>query len=1252
MGRQDRLRYRHLRRTLIAVPAAVVFFALVVGLLAVCLESAPVQDRVRRWIVSKVARSAGVELSIGTLRWRILVPTLELTDVVARAGGVRAEVDEVRVELGAARFFERELQFDTVALSGVRVTSVGIPEQRSGQGTGWVRLRVAHLDVRDVEVVGRDLPGRLGIVLSDLDTTWSAVDGPLRGFVRVGAARLDAPGVEPIELSLGARFRRQEQFEIDRLRVRAVGLWLDGAGHISTEGVPVLRAHGELDLAELDRVVRARAGLEGKVALTAAVDGSEAQPVKVRVTADRVEAVDFPVFDLRGSVELGPQGVTGVLEDGRFHGGVVKGRYRLRDLRRPFRQEVALEGRRVALAGLLANLGVPPGELNAVVDVAGGLRWSGKNVPGGLGSARAQLVPGSVGLGVKGSINARLESQGVILFASEDLQIGGSQVAWQGPLTLGKWEPAWAVRAQPAVLDEIGPLVNTWVGSEVVPPTLAGKGDLQISFAGPWKQLRVGLRLEADPLVYPPMRFDRVMVEAEIADGALDVESVLFRVGDGDGRISGKISWMAPETDQIDLSFRGQDIPLERVGNWIDAPVSVDGSGSFAGRLRGSLKSAKGSWALGLSDVVVAETRIGDGSAAVALEQGRFVARDLGFSEGLTGNVWWQVPDGEVGGDLSWEAMPLAPLGHTAVSIVGSIADAEVDFRWPFAEAPVGNVELVGPGLTAVLESDVDKVVSDIEVDGVGTASLLLSRDPSGGLSGGGRVELSGAQELVTRIIPEAQIPLYGRSEARLEIELPSTGAPSLHGVLEALDLELDERPIRLVQPAEFSVTEDGVRLQGLLLRVLEDELFMRWSLGADGELEGNFSGTLDALLARFLLPIWEPSGKVTGIVELLGSVAQPRLEGIAELSQLSFRLPGSRQVVSGVSGTVLLSADEAVLEGLDFRFMNGLGRCSGSLRPRQNTVELGLDGTIDRLTVPLFPGLEPSLHGVWRLQGIGDRLELSGDLEVEHAVLRRNEDLATILVDWFGQPEDPDLGHGLALDLHVEADRALEARTALLRLLGSASLDITGTTVQPGLVGRIDFQEGGEITFLGARYELERGSVTFTDPLAIDPFVDFQLRAWVESYQVMVGLTGTFDRLVPTFASDPPLPEAEIFSLMTLGRREETAHGRAVGMGLASTLLTRELNAELERRARELLPIDQVRLDPFSEEATGNPTARVTMVKQVSPRWTVVVQGNLSTNLEEVVVSRWHLSRGLFLEATRDLDGSYALDIKLRRRY
>ena len=146
--------------------------------------------------------------------------------------------------------------------------------------------------------------------------------------------------------------------------------------------------------------------------------------------------------------------------------------------------------------------------------------------------------------------------------------------------------------------------------------------------------------------------------------------------------------------------------------------------------------------------------------------------------------------------------------------------------------------------------------------------------------------------------------------------------------------------------------------------------------------------------------------------------------------------------------------------------------------------------------------------------------------------------------------------------------------------------------------------------------------------------------------------LNGTLDRLVPSVSSDPPLNEAEIYSLMAMGQVGEGRAGGALGLSLASSMLTRELNRTLGGRDSWLTPIDQVRVDPFIESTTGNPAARVTVVKQLSPSVTVTLQSNLSGETDEVISLRWYLGSGFFVEGTRDADSSVGLDLKLRRRY
>jgi len=154
-----------------------------------------------------------------------------------------------------------------------------------------------------------------------------------------------------------------------------------------------------------------------------------------------------------------------------------------------------------------------------------------------------------------------------------------------------------------------------------------------------------------------------------------------------------------------------------------------------------------------------------------------------------------------------------------------------------------------------------------------------------------------------------------------------------------------------------------------------------------------------------------------------------------------------------------------------------------------------------------------------------------------------------------------------------------------------------------------------------------------------------------VQDFEITLGLVGTLDRMTPTFSSSPPLAEMDIVSLLSTGKKADESSQWQAG-NVASTFLTEQLAGAVSRRARTLLDVDQLRIDPLAVSPTGDPTARLTVVKRLSSELTVAVSTNLASNREEVLNARWRLGSGTFLEANRDSDGSYSLEIKWLRRY
>ncbi len=136
--------------------------------------------------------------------------------------------------------------------------------------------------------------------------------------------------------------------------------------------------------------------------------------------------------------------------------------------------------------------------------------------------------------------------------------------------------------------------------------------------------------------------------------------------------------------------------------------------------------------------------------------------------------------------------------------------------------------------------------------------------------------------------------------------------------------------------------------------------------------------------------------------------------------------------------------------------------------------------------------------------------------------------------------PPDPDAAtNKVRLDVHVTSSPQLDFQNSYAKLAGTVDLTVRGTVASPSVLGRIQITDGSA-TFAGTRYQVQRGDIYFTNPVRIDPTIDLDVLARVENCDVTVGLHGTITNLKPTYRSEPPLSEADVFNLLALGRTQE----------------------------------------------------------------------------------------------------------------
>ena len=205
--------------------------------------------------------------------------------------------------------------------------------------------------------------------------------------------------------------------------------------------------------------------------------------------------------------------------------------------------------------------------------------------------------------------------------------------------------------------------------------------------------------------------------------------------------------------------------------------------------------------------------------------------------------------------------------------------------------------------------------------------------------------------------------------------------------------------------------------------------------------------------------------------------------------------------------------------------------------------------------------------------------------------------------------------------------------------------------------MGRIQITDGSA-TFAGTKYQLQRGDIFFTNPVRIDPTIDLDVTARVENYDITIGLHGTLTNLKPTYRSEPPLSEADVFALLALGRTQEEAQlfqEQQMQQGVdptTSTLLGGALNATVSNRVQKLFGVGSVRIDPAFVGTLGNSSARITVQQQISRQLTVTFATNVNQTAQELIQLQYSINRNMSIVATRDESGVFSLVYRLRQRY
>ena len=423
------------------------------------------------------------------------------------------------------------------------------------------------------------------------------------------------------------------------------------------------------------------------------------------------------------------------------------------------------------------------------------------------------------------------------------------------------------------------------------------------------------------------------------------------------------------------------------------------------------------------------------------------------------------------------------------------------------------------------------------------------------------------------------------------------------------------------------------------------------------GVLDIKSTGSLNVSLLHTFAPDVTSSGKVEFQVTAGGRVQNPALTGKVLVEKVNLAMDGIPNGLTNLNGTMVFNEDRLVVQDMNATTGGGQLKLGGFLTYKGG-VFADLTATATAVRVR-YAGLSGTTNTTLKLQGGADNMLLSGTVLLTRFGVGADVDFAQFAGSGgVSAPPDPSSPTAkIRLDVHVTSSPQLDFQNSYAKLAGTVDLNVRGTLSEPTVLGRIQITEG-DATFAGTKYQLQRGDIYFSNPVRIDPIIDIDAVARVENYDITIGVHGTTTSLKPTYRSEPPLSEADIFNLLALGRTQEEAQLYSEQQTQAGTdpatsaLLGGALNATVSNRVSKLFGGGSVKIDPAFVGTLGQSSARITVQQQLSRQISVVFATNVNTSAQQLIQVNYALNENQSIVATRDETGVFSIVYKLRKRY
>lgn len=590
---------------------------------------------------------------------------------------------------------------------------------------------------------------------------------------------------------------------------------------------------------------------------------------------------------------------------------------------------------------------------------------------------------------------------------------------------------------------------------------------------------------------------------------------------------------------------------------------------------------------------------------------------------------------------------------------------------------PLGDAHLTATSQGSLLRAHLDSSFANSGIRGDG--EWRMEGDyPGNATVSFTKIDLVELREWIAPSPTRAPPPFKGFAEGEFHITGPALKPELLKADLRIPNLEIrpasgvgsivlkNSGPI-VASAANSVITIEHADLTG---RSTEVKVAGKVSPFQRNALDLRLNGHLDLALLQTFNADLNASGMLVMDATVRGPLATPQVNGRLDLNDGTMTYGMLPNGISDATGVILFTGDRATIQNLEATTGGGRIQLSGFAGYNEDGTIFGLHAIAKQVRVRYPEGVSTVADATLDFSGSTDRSTLSGNITIRRAGVNLESDLGAMLAK-SAEPVRTPAGRGgflagINYDVQIETAPDIEFESSLTQdLQADAMLRLRGTTTNPALLGRISITQG-QINFFGTKYTINQGSISFFNPVRVEPVMNIDLETRARGIDITLTVSGPLNKLTVTPRSDPPLQFNEIISLLTTGEApisdvtrlgQQATLQQPAQQSAATALLGQVIANPVSGRLQRFFGISKLRINPTLDPALANgvqynPQARLTLEQQVTPNITFTYITNMTNANPQIVSVEWSVSKQWSVVAQREENGLLGLDFYLKKRF